>query len=138
MYVKWASEMCLPPGCIAEELFIDFHIAECNDVKQTLKDYIYYYDNKRPAYSLGYVTPNRCYNMYVNGEMPRKDTFSRRELSEVPKFGRKKLSRQAAKLEKEKSMGSDRFGMKKLDAELNAIEENLVIFNDATSTRHKD
>lgn len=125
-------------GWIKEELFIDFHIAECNDVKQTLKDYIHYYNNKRPAYSLGYVTPNRYYNMYVNGEIPHKDTFSRRELSEVPKFVRKKLSEQASKTGNEKSTGTDWYKTMELNAALNAIEENLEVFNDATGSRHKN
>ena len=44
-------------GWIKEELFIDFHLEYSDDVEQTIKNYIGYY-NRRPSYSLVYVTPN--------------------------------------------------------------------------------
>ena len=44
-------------GWIKEELFIDFKLKESNDVEQTIKNYVHYYNNERPAYSLKYKTP---------------------------------------------------------------------------------
>ena len=44
-------------GWIKEELILDFKLRESNDVEQTIKDYVHYYNNERPAYSLKYKTP---------------------------------------------------------------------------------
>ena len=44
-------------GWIKEELILDFKLKESNDVEQTIKDYVHYYNNERPAYSLKYKTP---------------------------------------------------------------------------------
>ena len=44
-------------GWIKEELFIDFHLDESDDVPGDIEKYIYYYNNERPSYSLNYKTP---------------------------------------------------------------------------------
>ena len=44
-------------GWIKEELILDFKLKESNDVEKTIKDYVHYYNNVRPAYSLKYKTP---------------------------------------------------------------------------------
>ena len=44
-------------GWIKEELILDFKLKESNNVEQTIKDYVHYYNNERPAYSLKYKTP---------------------------------------------------------------------------------
>jgi transposase InsO family protein len=44
-------------GWIKEELFIDFNLKQSNNVEQTIKDYVYYFNNDRSAYSLKYKTP---------------------------------------------------------------------------------
>ena len=44
-------------GWIKEELFIDFDLRNSDDVSSLIKNYIYYYNNIRPAYSLNYKTP---------------------------------------------------------------------------------
>ena len=44
-------------GWIKEELFVDFNLKNSFDVYKTIKDYIYFYNNQRPAYSLKYKTP---------------------------------------------------------------------------------
>lgn len=44
-------------GWIKEELIIDFDLKHSNDVPKLIDDYIYYYNNERPAYSLKYKTP---------------------------------------------------------------------------------
>lgn len=44
-------------GWIKEELIIDFNLKKCMDVPKLISEYIYYYNNERPAYSLKYKTP---------------------------------------------------------------------------------
>ena len=44
-------------GWIKEELYIDFNLYNTNNVKQTIDDYIYYYNNIRLAASLNYKSP---------------------------------------------------------------------------------
>ena len=44
-------------GWIKEELFLDFHLRDSNDVRGDIEKYIHYYNNHRPAYSLNYKTP---------------------------------------------------------------------------------
>ena len=81
-------------GWIKEELFMDFHIDNCRkreDVRNTLENYVRFYNEKRPCYAIGYDTP-------VN-------TFADRVLSEEPKFVRKRrskaISESVSTLEKE-------------------------------------
>ena len=49
-------------GWIKEELFLDFNLEESDNVEQTIKEYVYYYNNDRPAYSLKYKTPTQFKN----------------------------------------------------------------------------
>ena len=42
-----------------EELFLDFDLGHSLDVKQSIIDYVNYYNNERPAYSLKYKTPTQ-------------------------------------------------------------------------------
>lgn len=44
-------------GWIKEELFIDFDLKHCNDIPKMIQEYISYYNNERPVYSLKYKTP---------------------------------------------------------------------------------
>lgn len=44
-------------GWIKEELFIDFHLNESDDVPGDIEKYIAYFNSERPAYSLDYKTP---------------------------------------------------------------------------------
>ena len=122
-------------GWIKEELFIDFHLEDSDDVEQTIKNYIGYYNNRRPSYSLGYVTPNHFYRMFMSGEIPHKDTFSSRELSAIPKFVRKKMESAAAKLRAEQDAWPYSFLNKGTDKDPKSIEEALEVFNDATDFR---
>ena len=46
-------------GWIKEELFLDFDLAHSIDVGQSIKGYVHYYNNERPAYSLKYKTPTQ-------------------------------------------------------------------------------
>ena len=80
-------------GWIKEELFIDFKIDRCRNREEfveVIERYVDFYNKKRPCYALKYDTPNNYYKRFRCGEMVRTDTFSKRELSEEPKFVRKK------------------------------------------------
>ena len=44
-------------GWIKEELFVDFKYNETDDLFKLIDEYIYYYNNERPAYALNYKTP---------------------------------------------------------------------------------
>ena len=57
-------------GWIKEELILDFKLKESNDVEQTIKDYVHYYNNERPAYSLKYKTP-----IQFKSELRLKESF---------------------------------------------------------------
>ena len=82
-------------GWIKEELMTDFHLAESHDLKQTITRYVDFYNTERPAYSLGYMTPKMFYKAFMDGKIEHRDTFSNRELSEIPKFVRKKMEEKA-------------------------------------------
>ncbi len=45
-------------GWIKSEIFTDFHITG-NDVKQEIDAYLKFFNEERPAYSLGYMTPKQ-------------------------------------------------------------------------------
>lgn len=83
-------------GWIKEELFIDFKLDKCktrDEIIETIRKYVKYYNSQRPSYALGYDTPDNYYKRYNKGDIERKDTFSRRELTEVPKFVQKKIAK---------------------------------------------
>lgn len=51
-------------GWIKAEIFTDFHIVGEN-VQEELNTYIKFFNEERPAYSLGYVTPKQYKEMYA-------------------------------------------------------------------------
>ena len=44
-------------GWIKEELYLDFGLATAEDVPRLLDEYVYYFNNRRPAAALGYKSP---------------------------------------------------------------------------------
>ena len=44
-------------GWMKEELYLDFGLATADDVPLLLEQYVYYFNNKRPAAALGYKSP---------------------------------------------------------------------------------
>ena len=95
-------------GWIKEELFMDFHIDNCRkreDVRNTLENYVRFYNEKRPCYAIGYDTPVNYRKRFYKGELEPKNTFADRVLSEEPKFVRKRrskaISESVSTLEKE-------------------------------------
>ena len=85
-------------GWIKEELEIDFHLRKSSDVRATIEEYVYFYNNERPCYSIGYDTPANYYRRFCNGEIEKKDTFENRVLSEEPKFVKKRKADAAYKV----------------------------------------
>jgi putative transposase len=52
-------------GWIKAELFIDFHLTENGDTAQEISDYIRFFNEQRPAYSLNYMTPRQYKESYL-------------------------------------------------------------------------
>ena len=79
-------------GWIKEELYMDFQLDQCrtrDDVKATLRRYIDFYNRQRPCFAIGYDTPDNYCKRFYRGELEKKDTFSKRVLTEEPKFVQK-------------------------------------------------
>jgi transposase InsO family protein len=78
-------------GWIKEELYTDFKIVRCkqmSEIMDCLDQYQIYYNERRPCYAIGYDTPVNYRKRFYKGEIPKKETFCNRELSEIPKFVR--------------------------------------------------
>jgi transposase InsO family protein len=89
-------------GWIKEELFTDFRIDDCRDrdsLVEVLSRYVDYYNKQRPCFAIGYDTPDNYYRRFKRGEIPRKDTFSKRVLTEEPKFVRKRKAKKEETIE---------------------------------------
>lgn len=46
-------------GWIKAEMFSDLHVTGNEDINQEIADYIVFFNEERPAYSLGYLTPKQ-------------------------------------------------------------------------------
>ena len=71
----------------------DFQLDQCrtrNAVKATLRQYIDFYNKQRPCFAIGYDTPDNFCKRFYRGELEKKDTFSKRILTEEPKFVQKR------------------------------------------------
>ena len=44
-------------GWVKAELFTDLHITSADDVPGQVAEYIRFFNEERPAYALGYLTP---------------------------------------------------------------------------------
>ena len=89
-------------GWIKEELFTDFRIDDCRDretLVAMLSRYVEYYNKQRPCFAIGYDTPDNYYRRFKRREIPRKDTFSKRVLTEEPKFIRKRKAKKEETVE---------------------------------------
>ena len=87
-------------GWIKEELIMDFRLEGCRnvgEVKELIARYVKYYNEQRPCYAIGYDTPTNYRRRFDKGEIPRKDTFSKREPSPLPKFVSKCKGKDTAK-----------------------------------------
>ena len=52
-------------GWIKAELFMDFHVTGEKPIKQEIDEYITFFNEQRPAYSLGYLTPKQYKDNYA-------------------------------------------------------------------------
>lgn len=83
-------------GWLKEEMFMDFKIGDCqsrDDFCRCLERYVDFYNNHRPCFAIGYDTPNNYRKRYYKGEIPKKNTFENRVLSDKPKFVQKRLQK---------------------------------------------
>lgn len=46
-------------GWIKAELFTDFHVTDTNSIEQDISNYVVFFNEQRPAYSLNYLTPKQ-------------------------------------------------------------------------------
>lgn len=51
-------------GWIKTEIFTDFHVTSNENIQQEVADYIRFYNEERPAYSLNYLTPMQYKEYY--------------------------------------------------------------------------
>lgn len=51
-------------GWVKAEIFTDFHVTGKKPIKEEIADYITYFNEERPAYALGYLTPKQYREMY--------------------------------------------------------------------------
>ncbi len=87
-------------GWIKEELIIDFKLERCRnvgEVKEIIARYVKYYNENRPCYAIGYDTPANYRRRFNKGEIPGKDTFSKRQPSPLPKHIGKRREKGAEK-----------------------------------------
>lgn len=52
-------------GWVKEELFMDFNIKKAENIEKAIENYIYYFNNERPAYALNYLTPAQFKQNYL-------------------------------------------------------------------------
>ena len=52
-------------GWIKAELFMDLHVTGDRPVGEEIDDYILFFNEQRPAYSLGYLTPKQYRERHV-------------------------------------------------------------------------
>jgi len=55
-------------GWLKAEMFMDMHITGEKPVKQEIDDYIVFFNEQRPAYSLGYLTPKQYRDSYESAK----------------------------------------------------------------------
>ena len=80
-------------GWMKEELYMDFKIDACrnrDEFMAVLERYVDFYNKHRPCYALGYDTPVNYRKRFFKGELPRKNSFENRALTEEPKFVQKR------------------------------------------------
>ena len=52
-------------GWVKSELFNDFHVTGASDINTEIANYIRFFNEERPAYALGYLTPKQYKELYV-------------------------------------------------------------------------
>ena len=52
-------------GWIKTEMFTDLHITSNENIENEIKEYITFFNEERPAYSLNYLTPKQYKKYYA-------------------------------------------------------------------------
>ena len=52
-------------GWIKAELFMDLHVTGSENVEKEIEDYVIFFNEQRPAYSLNYLTPKQFRESYL-------------------------------------------------------------------------
>lgn len=52
-------------GWIKAELFVDLHVTQDGDTVQEIADYIHFFNEQRPAYTLNYMTPKQYKDVHL-------------------------------------------------------------------------
>ena len=52
-------------GWVKTEMFTDFHVTGERAIEEEVDDYIVFFNEERPAYSLGYLTPKQFKEQYL-------------------------------------------------------------------------
>lgn len=55
-------------GWVKAELFTDFHVTSNENIAEQINRYIKFYNEERPAYCLGYLTPKQYRELYSKSE----------------------------------------------------------------------
>lgn len=70
-------------GWAKTEMFIDFDVRHCQDVPSFVKEYIRFFNEERPSYALGYLTPKEYRERYSEGgqqsKKPSKIAYEKKE-----------------------------------------------------------
>ena len=53
-------------GWIKAELFVDLHVTQDGETRQEIADYIQFFNEQRPAYTLNYMTPRQYKDVHLN------------------------------------------------------------------------
>ena len=60
-------------GWLKSELFTDFYVTGKESIEREIEEYIKFFNEERPAYALGYMTPKQYREAYSgNGNSKRK------------------------------------------------------------------
>ena len=52
-------------GWVKDEMFRDLHVTSNDKIEEEIKEYVRFYNEERPAYSLSYMTPKQYKEFYA-------------------------------------------------------------------------
>lgn len=58
-------------GWVKDEMFRDLHVSSNEKIDEEISDYIRFYNEERPAYSLNYLTPQQYKTYYCENQMSK-------------------------------------------------------------------
>ncbi len=60
-------------GWVKDELYLDFKINDSDNVEESIREYVDFFNNERPAYALGYKTPKEVMDEYLSKKDDEND-----------------------------------------------------------------